>query len=305
MICPLQNSHSNARLTSLQSHHGPVRCGPLVLEHLAGGDRPARADLLQHLGDELRAAPRWTRRMPPHASSAARAMRQRRSGCSATGSSDASWPQYSNSRRGARWAARSSSAVSYGPEPAEQRQVVRALEHVDRVDLEQPDALEHAPQRAPVRRAARARGSAKPCAASATRRAWAPDRRSIGRRRAAGMARDPAMRAERVLDGAAAWAASVDYSFYRATLTRSPPAAPDGYEPRRGEPRGRGAHEFAGRRIRRRPPATPAVHAAVVPGARGHRPRASCSASSSPAPPRRRSGWPTPSSSSSRPSPGR
>jgi hypothetical protein len=41
-----------------------------------------------------------------------------------------------------------------GPEPAEQRQVVRALEHVDGVDLDQPDAVEHPAQRPAVGRAA-------------------------------------------------------------------------------------------------------------------------------------------------------
>ena len=50
------------------------------------------------------------RRIPPQASSPARSIRQRSSGCSSTGSSEASWPQYSNSRRGARCESRSSSS---------------------------------------------------------------------------------------------------------------------------------------------------------------------------------------------------
>jgi hypothetical protein len=53
--------------------------------------------------------------MPPHASFAARSIRHRSSGCIATGSSDASWPQNSNSARGARNAAPTSSATGYGP----------------------------------------------------------------------------------------------------------------------------------------------------------------------------------------------
>ena len=43
------------------------------------------------------------------------AIRHRISGWAATGSRLASWPQYSNSDRGARWDIRSSSAGSYGP----------------------------------------------------------------------------------------------------------------------------------------------------------------------------------------------
>jgi hypothetical protein len=55
------------------------------------------------------------RRIPPHASVRAAAIRQRSAGCSATGMSEASWPQYSNSSRGAWEAARSSTSVPYGP----------------------------------------------------------------------------------------------------------------------------------------------------------------------------------------------
>jgi len=42
-----------------------------------------------------------TRATPFHASESARAIRQRSSGCSSTSIRLASWPQYSNSRRGA------------------------------------------------------------------------------------------------------------------------------------------------------------------------------------------------------------
>ena len=97
---PLQNSSSIAFLDSDQSHHGPDGRGPLLGE-VAGGERPALAHLLEHVARAAPAAPCATRRMPPHASSCARAMRQRSSGCSSTGIRLASWPQYSNSRRGA------------------------------------------------------------------------------------------------------------------------------------------------------------------------------------------------------------
>ena len=117
--------------------------------------------------------------MPPHASSAARAMRQRSSGCSATGSSDASWPQYSNSRRGARCAARSSSARVVRAEPAEQRQVVRALEHVDRVDLQQ--RRRGRARRRSARRRARPPGAGRRSPAPPAR-CGAPGRRRGARR---------------------------------------------------------------------------------------------------------------------------
>ena len=58
---------------------------------------------------------RATAFMLPQASSRARRMRQRSNGCVSTGSSEASWPQYSNSRRGAYQAALSTSSSGYGP----------------------------------------------------------------------------------------------------------------------------------------------------------------------------------------------
>ena len=96
----------------------------------------------------------WTRSMLPQASCSARSIRQRSSGWRSTPISDASCPQYSNSRRGARWESRSSARGGVRPEPAERGQVVRALEHVDRVDLQQRDPLEH-PAQIPPRPARR------------------------------------------------------------------------------------------------------------------------------------------------------
>ena len=53
-------------------------------------------------------------RMPPQASSAV-AMRHRRNGWVVTGTSEATWAQYSNSSRGAVFDARSSKETGYGP----------------------------------------------------------------------------------------------------------------------------------------------------------------------------------------------
>jgi hypothetical protein len=61
-------------------------------------------------------------------------------------------------------------------EPAEQRQVVGPLEDVDAVDLQQAGPADDPPEVAPADRAV-GRGSAKPWAASATRRAVASDSR--------------------------------------------------------------------------------------------------------------------------------
>ena len=123
-----------------QSHHGPLRCA-LLVERARRQRARARA-APSTISSSSSGCSRAMRRMPPHASCAARSIRQRSSGCVATGISDASWPQYSNSRRGAYQASLSSASRSYGPEPREQRQVVRALEHVDRVDLQQPEPLD-------------------------------------------------------------------------------------------------------------------------------------------------------------------
>ena len=145
VIRPDQNRNSNARLPSDQLHHGSPRRERLLL-HLAGRHRATLRHRRPAPARPARGAPARPGCMLPQASSWARCMRQRSSGCVATGSSDASWPQYSNSRRGAYQAALSTSSSGIRPEPAEQRQVVAAGEHVDRVDLQQADLLQHAPQ---------------------------------------------------------------------------------------------------------------------------------------------------------------
>ena len=58
---------------------------------------------------------RAARSIPPQASCSARAIRQRISRCVAGGTKDASWAQYSTSRRGAREQARSAIARGYAP----------------------------------------------------------------------------------------------------------------------------------------------------------------------------------------------
>ena len=55
-------------------------------------------------------------------------------------------------------------------EAGEQRQLLAANQHVDRVDLDQSDAVEHAPEMAPID-APVGRRSVKPWAPSAIRRA--------------------------------------------------------------------------------------------------------------------------------------
>jgi hypothetical protein len=96
---PDQNRNSKPRLTSDQSHHGPERFGRSSCTALAGiGPRSRTSETIR----SSRSGRSWAiRRMPPQASWRARSMRQRSSGCVATGISDASCPQYSKKRRGA------------------------------------------------------------------------------------------------------------------------------------------------------------------------------------------------------------
>ena len=99
VISPLQNRNSSARLASDQSHHGPFFFGA------SSTTSPPRIGPRSRTLSSTRSTSSGRsvamRRIPPQASSCARFMRQRSSGWVATGISDASWPQYSNSRRGA------------------------------------------------------------------------------------------------------------------------------------------------------------------------------------------------------------
>jgi hypothetical protein len=108
VISPDQNRNSNARLVSDQLHQGSPRREPTSSISLAaiGPRSPTSASTRSTRSGRSCA----TRRMLPQASSWARCMRQRSKGWVATGSSDASWPQYSNSRRGAYQAALSTSS---------------------------------------------------------------------------------------------------------------------------------------------------------------------------------------------------
>ena len=117
--------------------------------------------------------------MPPHASSCARAMRQRSSGCNSTGEQARLVAPVLEQppRRVVRGAVERLAVV--GAEPREPRQVVRPREHVDRVDLDQRRRGRTA---AGSRGRHGRRGSAKPWAASATRRASAAERRARGTR---------------------------------------------------------------------------------------------------------------------------
>ena len=85
--------------------------------------------------------------IPPQAWSPS--MRQRSSGWRSTGSSDASWPQYSNTSPLPHSQRRQRRPV-VGPEPGEERQLVRPGEHVDGVDLHEAHPVEHPPEVAPV-----------------------------------------------------------------------------------------------------------------------------------------------------------
>ena len=92
------------------------------------------------------------------------------SGCSRTGRKDASCAQYSNTA----WRP-AGQAVERCPrvaaQPAEERQVVRAGQHVHRVDLDDGEPLDRPAQLPGADGRTAGRGSAKPWAARAMRRA--------------------------------------------------------------------------------------------------------------------------------------
>ena len=109
-MSPHQNSASRPLFTSLQPHHEPLPRAPS--KALAGsGPRAAISarSRVRKSGCSRRIAATW-RHMPT--APRARSIRQRISGCVSSGSSDASWPQYSKSSRSRPYAARSSRAGS-------------------------------------------------------------------------------------------------------------------------------------------------------------------------------------------------
>ena len=174
---PVKNSHSSATLPSCQFHMRPGPVGP-GLGEVAGLERARRR------GPRSRTSATKPGPLPldagpccPTRAARPRAMRQRRNGCSRTGRNDASCAQYSNTawRRAVQLVER---RPRIGPEPAEGRQVVRARQHVHRVDLDDARAARSSRRSCRVPTAPAGRGSAKPCAASAMRRASAAGSRS-------------------------------------------------------------------------------------------------------------------------------
>jgi hypothetical protein len=103
---PLQNNHSTAFFESDQSHQGPVRRG--VSSASAAAVSGPWSVMRAKTASTRSGRSRWTLTMLPQASAAARSIRQRSKGWVATGSSEASCPQYSKSLRGARCDASSS-----------------------------------------------------------------------------------------------------------------------------------------------------------------------------------------------------
>ena len=135
---PDQNSHSSARLASDQPHHGPRAAGPCWASSEAAIGPRSRTSV-EHARDQLRPLRGWT---APHAAPGVarrpRSMRQRNSGCRARPA--AATPRAPSTRRAA-GAPDGRGASSVGRAgtaraAAEGRQVVRSLQHVDRVDLD-------------------------------------------------------------------------------------------------------------------------------------------------------------------------
>ncbi len=105
-----------------------------------GSGRRVRSVAARPRADAASRGPSGARRA--QAAVAARAIRQRSSGCSSTGTSEASCAQYSNSSRRtgpAVCAVRRVEQLAWvRPEAGKHGQVVAAAEHVDRVELQEP-----------------------------------------------------------------------------------------------------------------------------------------------------------------------
>ena len=143
-IRPVKNRCSSATLPSCQFHMCPGRGGGRTapVSRARIGPCSATSSSVSATSSGLSRA---IREIDPHASRSTSAIRQRNSGWRSIGISDASWAQYSISRRSifpVPWPAMRSRRVAViRAEPGEHRHVMRAREHVDRVELEHAEAL--------------------------------------------------------------------------------------------------------------------------------------------------------------------
>ena len=136
---PAAKRYSSAGLPSRQPHHGPPFSPPSSSS--LGGERAAFRDLLvgpprrtrRTVPSRRLAAPRPRARSAPSASATA--------GAASIGRNDATWPQYSNISPVAL-----DVLLEQRPrvraEPGEERELVRAGQHVDRVDLHHAQPVE-------------------------------------------------------------------------------------------------------------------------------------------------------------------
>ena len=142
----------------------PPRAGArraLLLDHVAGRDRAARAHLVEHVRHQLGAvAPDPPHPAPGLVRRAVHAPAQRRLQGDRDQRRLVAPVLEQPPRRAVGGAVEQRDVVRAGA--AEQRQVVRALEHVDRVDLHHADAVEQPPHRPARGRARRRAGRRSP-----------------------------------------------------------------------------------------------------------------------------------------------
>ena len=182
---PVQNSQSSASFPSLHSHQPPCarRRRPAPRSRADRGRGPRRARLAERRTLAAEASRRSTALALPRALHP-----PAKRGCSSTGISEAFVTPVLEQPAAARIGDVVQQVPRVGPEPREDRQVVRAHEHVHRVDLQQSERACHPTTSAPVTSLV-GRGLPNPWACSATRRAAASDRDSTVRFIEAGMIR--------------------------------------------------------------------------------------------------------------------
>ena len=164
---PAMNRYSMASLPSRQPHQGPPFSPPSSSSLAASGPRSATCWWTA----STYSANRPSRRLAPQTSAPLRSIRQRSSGCRSIGTNDATWPQYSYIRR---WRSMCcwSSGREYGPRREKKGS---SCERVNTLIESICTTLSRSMTRARWRRVTGpvGRGSTKPWAASAARRAWA------------------------------------------------------------------------------------------------------------------------------------
>ncbi len=177
--CPVQKSHSTAFLASLQPHIRVAAPDVVVGEVIerTKRHRPALGHCGEHLSNQVGTLLDEPRHAAPGVA-VAHAPAQQRVQLRLVRATPRG-PSTRRPRRSARLSPepRRQHLAPVRAEPGKERQLVRARQDVDRVDLHHADAVEHAAQVSTVDGSRAGRWSAKPWAARAMRRASSQSQR--------------------------------------------------------------------------------------------------------------------------------